>query len=269
MSVILQNLRFANTMAFIDARYHIDYDAVRVQDLDGGSLFRFFDVNAAARYHWDASQDRRLYRPARNNMLYGEVDYVSGVTSCTFGGEPARDMICVRVREPTNATCEGRRIYAEQLKRLREILASDARDMGGEVAASWFDLSTISDPWSEMPGCIYNGEYITYLQQFITHHTAGDAGTERILEFETGMKLFVMSRIERMDIVKEGRNSRRYCIRLYNVGELEVPEKEAGYICDREFSIDCEYSGPAAERGLPQLFSEQFPVGGWPKRAAL
>ncbi|KAJ6517486.1 hypothetical protein C8R47DRAFT_1063166 [Mycena vitilis] len=220
MAVMLRTLAFGGTMAFIKAQYHVDYDAVRVQDVDGGSLFRFFDVDASALHHWpsNANEERRLYRPARNNILFGEVDYISDVTSCTFGGEPKRDMICIRVREPTGATCEGRRMYAEQLKRLRGILASDARDIGGVVAASWFDLSAVSPSWSEVPNCIY----------FIAHHTAGDRKTEAVLEFERGMNVFVMSRIERVDIVGGGRISRRYCVRLYNVAEIEVPLKRAG-----------------------------------------
>ncbi|KAJ7677871.1 hypothetical protein DFH06DRAFT_1121433 [Mycena polygramma] len=215
---------------FIGAQYHRDYEAIRVRDLVGGSMFCFVDTEEPV---YRLGSELRQRHPMRMDLFVGEVDYVSDVTPCTFGGETARGMICIRIKAPTNATCEVLHIYAEQVKRLEEILASDAREMDNTTTASWFDIGAVSRSWARKPGCIY----------FVAYDWV-KSRTERIMAFKPGTTISVIASAERVDMDIEGRIDSRYYMLLNNIrvaDRMDVPQKGPGYVCDRLGSAGCEY----------------------------
>ncbi|KAJ6461563.1 hypothetical protein C8R47DRAFT_1080534 [Mycena vitilis] len=230
MSALIDTLKLPGKLGFIGAQYHRDYEAIRVKDLIGGSLFCFVETEERV---YRLGDERRQRPSMRMDLLVGEVDCVFDATSCTFGGEAAREMICIRVRAPTKATCEVQHIYAEQVKRLEEILADDGVNTTNTTSVSWFDMSAVSHSWAKSAGCFY----------LITSNTV-KSRSKRFLALKPGTMIAMIASPERVDMDIEGGVDSRYYLLLNNIrvaDRFDVPQKGPGYVCDRNGSTGCEH----------------------------
>ncbi|KAJ6517484.1 hypothetical protein C8R47DRAFT_1063164 [Mycena vitilis] len=174
---------------FIASKYFEEYAAIRVKSIVGGSLFCFVSVR---RPEYGLGDHRRRRHRARVYEFLGEVDWVSDETLCAIGGEP-REVLCIRVRTPTGASCQVQHIYAEQLRLLKEILDRDHRAMGRAETASWFGAEEISSSWPEKAGCIYDGAKFFVVTRMRSR-------VERVLALRPGTTLKLTCAMERIDM---------------------------------------------------------------------
>ncbi|KAJ6473613.1 hypothetical protein C8R47DRAFT_1076587 [Mycena vitilis] len=235
MSAFLDTLNLPGKRGFISAKYHQDYEAIRVKDLVGGSLFCFVETEEAV---YPLGGEIRPRHCTRLDLFVGEVDYMSDMTPGAFDGKEVCGIICLRTRAPANATCKVLHIYAEQVKRLEEILASDAKDVANTVTASWFDLEAVSHSWSRTPGGIY------------ARRTRLLTAAKRLLSLKPGTTVALMASPERVDIdVEEG---------IESPMDSTCPKEDLAMeadVCGSRYSDSdngVTIAGLAAERGLQQ-----------------
>ncbi|KAJ7028041.1 hypothetical protein C8F04DRAFT_1292078 [Mycena alexandri] len=144
---IPRHLEQAGRLALTAVEYGVDFAAVRESSGKTGCNFCFLEDDPLLP-GWE-HQPRRM---SRINILVGEVDWVSEPRWCYF--EVSCQVICLRVRAPSNSACEGKRVYGEQLRGLRGILDADS-DLDGNVGDSWLDLSACFDGCGPKDDCFY------------------------------------------------------------------------------------------------------------------
>ncbi|KAJ7601308.1 hypothetical protein DFH06DRAFT_1154579, partial [Mycena polygramma] len=189
MASLIETLQRPGTHGFINAVYHKDYDAIRIRStvggLNKGSVFVFVDSQLPV---YGLAERKRRRHNTRMHFLVGEVDYISPITVCAFGDE-LRELVCVRLRAPTSATCEVRRLYAEQLDRLQDILNDDDETLSSTSTATWFDAGAVSAAWKRKPGCFY-----------VFMRASRGSRTERLLAVREGDSLTISVAMERVDV---------------------------------------------------------------------
>ncbi|KAJ7643150.1 hypothetical protein DFH06DRAFT_1477332 [Mycena polygramma] len=221
----------AARMEFVDARYHEDYEAVRVRSVEGGSQFLFIGVHLST---FELSYAIQCRPHPRMIFLVGEVDYVSGLVPYSLDGQ-GREVLAIRLRLPTGATCEVSHVYEKQRARLRDIMVDDDREIGGETAQSWFDGSGIESTWTEAPHCFY-----VFVRNLLGHRTRTAAA------LQPGSLITVSGSMERIDMDKTDGIARHYYfwVRNFRVLNETFSRKGSDYVCDRSPGDGCEYYDP-------------------------
>ncbi|KAJ7663741.1 hypothetical protein DFH06DRAFT_1128127 [Mycena polygramma] len=196
----------AARLGFVNARYHEDYDAVRVRSIEGGSHFLFLHTNLSTLQLSDAIQCRRQPKIV---ILLGEVDWEgdSAVKKvpCSLDGQ-ARKVVAIRLKKPMRATCEVGDVYGEQQMRLKDIILDDEREFGGETVQSWFDASVIEEKWWSAEEQISAHGKQVFVRDTVAHRT------KAALALEAGNLISVTGSMERVDIDAAGGIQRRYYI---------------------------------------------------------
>ncbi|KAJ7026526.1 hypothetical protein C8F04DRAFT_1190469 [Mycena alexandri] len=63
-------------------------------------------------------------------------------------------IVCLRIWGFATGSCEGKRVYRQQLHQLRRILnVDDSREVS--VAESWFDMGSYCHEWEKRDDCFY------------------------------------------------------------------------------------------------------------------
>ncbi|KAJ7025248.1 hypothetical protein C8F04DRAFT_1191602 [Mycena alexandri] len=188
-----RKLQLAGRMALATVEYGNDFTAVRESSYFGGSEFFFAEDN-----NLSTLSEIQGGLGLRINIIVGEIEKISGVTACSLG--PACDVLCVKIRPPSNSSCEAYNVYFKQLKQLHRILEMDSENGWTQpVGSSWFDASRDFDGWGPQKYCFY-----VYVRN------TRDDRTERIMSLTPGTCVAFCGTMSRLD--EDAEKTRNYYI---------------------------------------------------------
>ncbi|KAJ7020405.1 hypothetical protein C8F04DRAFT_1196680 [Mycena alexandri] len=212
LMLLLQHLEDAGRMALGTVEYGVDFAAVREGSYPGGSEFFFAEDKIVS-----ALSEIQEGLGLRINIIVGEIEKISGVTTCSLG--PACDVLCVKIRPPSNSNCEGYKAYFKQLRQLHNILETDFTNGSTQpVGDSWFDASRDFEGWGPQQDCFY-----------VLVRDTRDDRTERVVSLVAGTCVAFCGTMSRLD--EEVENTRNYYLWALEFLPGEFPTQgEAGIL---------------------------------------
>ncbi|KAJ7019068.1 hypothetical protein C8F04DRAFT_1276711 [Mycena alexandri] len=199
----------AGRMALSTVEYGRDFAAVREGSYPGGSEFYFAEEK-------DVSTESEVQDGLglRINILVGEIDRVSGVATCSLG--PSCDVICVKIRPPSDTNCEGHNAYRNQLEQLRKIIGVDYYNGSTQpVGGSWFDASRDFKGWGPEENCFY-----------VFVRDTRDDRTKRLKSLKAGTCVAFCGTMSRLD--EDAENTRNYYIWALEFLPGQFPSRREG-----------------------------------------
>ncbi|KAJ7042861.1 hypothetical protein C8F04DRAFT_1175957 [Mycena alexandri] len=174
---------YAGRMALATVEYGRDFAAVREGSYPGGSEFYFAEEKGTS---------------TESEIRDGLVFRVNILGTCTSG--PSCDVICVKIRPPSDTNCEGYNAYWNQLEQLRRIIGVDYDNGSTQpVGGSWFDASRDFKGWGPEENCFY-----------VFVRDTRDGRTERLKSLKTGTCVAFCGTMSRLD--EDAENTRNYYI---------------------------------------------------------
>ncbi|KAJ7036745.1 hypothetical protein C8F04DRAFT_1181091 [Mycena alexandri] len=214
-------------MALGAVEYGVDFAAIREGSYPGGSEFYFAEDERLS-----TMSDIQGGLGLRINIVVGEIEKISGVATCSLG--PACDVLCVKIKPPSNSNCEGYGAYFMQLEQLRKILNVDF-DNGATrpVGVSWFDASREFEGWGPQKDCFYVriilvSRAVTYFPQVFVRDTMDDR-TDRLVSLQPGTCVAFCGTMSRLD--EEMDNTRNYFIWALEFLPGEFPRPCEAGVC--------------------------------------
>ncbi|KAJ6517481.1 hypothetical protein C8R47DRAFT_1205703 [Mycena vitilis] len=127
---MLARMKSHGLRTLANARYGEHFDSVRKCTVDGGSLFLYKKIPETVH---DVAREFKGSLGNYVGHIFGEVDRVF-----TLAG--ASEYL-LRLKLPTNASCDAVRLWLEQDAVMKQVIARDDARVGGSVKDSFFDYS--------------------------------------------------------------------------------------------------------------------------------
>ncbi|KAJ6560612.1 hypothetical protein DFH09DRAFT_1316634 [Mycena vulgaris] len=202
-----------------NARYGIDFMAVRQRAECGGSLFTFKDPMLSE----DVEPNSAVRtRPGRYlGTVFGQLTNVFKL--------PADEGVVIRLKCPKAATCCVQMLYLHQLRTMWQILVADLGEKGGVIGKSWF---TRGDKLVHKPRK-QSFFYVTFLaSHFVGMFAKGVDSVVGKISAACGGLISMVVAMDRLDLDEESELKMDYSMSAYQYSVLtnsDVPVQAAGY----------------------------------------